>query len=76
MKTVTRNQDWRDEFSLFSSGLKVNSGNAKLFNNVGHALEAKAKYEEALEYFQAAVRVQPGKLSLSCHTICHTSCHR
>ena len=76
MKTVTRNQDWRDELSLFSSGLKVNSGNAKLFNNVGHALEAKAKYEEALEYFQAAVRVQPGKLSIRCHTSCHTRCHR
>ncbi len=59
MKTVTRNQDWIDEFSLFSSGLKVNSGNAKLFNNVGHSLENVAKYEEALEYFQAAVRVQP-----------------
>ena len=59
MKTVTRNMDWKDEFSLFSSGLKVNSGNAKLFNNVGHALEAQAKHSEALQYFQAAVQVQP-----------------
>ena len=59
MKTVTRNADWVDEFSLFSSGLKVNSGNAKLFNNVGHALEAGARHEEALHYFRAAVRVQP-----------------
>jgi len=59
LKTVTRNNDWRDEYNLFSSGLKVNSGNAKLFNNVGHALESHGKYQEALEYFHEAVRVQP-----------------
>jgi tetratricopeptide (TPR) repeat protein len=58
-KTVTRNSDWKDEYSLFTSGLKVNSGNAKLFNNVGHALESQGKYQEALEYFHEAVRVQP-----------------
>ena len=59
VKTVTRNYDWRDEYSLFTSGLKVNSGNAKLFNNVGHALESQGKYGEALEYFHEAVRIQP-----------------
>ena len=58
-KTVMRNQDWRDEYSLFQSGLSVNAGNAKLFNNVGHALESKGNYAEALEYFHAAVTVQP-----------------
>jgi tetratricopeptide (TPR) repeat protein len=58
-KTVTRNADWKDELSLFTSGLKVNSGNAKLFNNVGHALESQGKYSEALEYFNQAVRTQP-----------------
>ena len=59
VKTVLRNQDWTDEYSLFRSGLRVNAGNAKLFNNVGHALEAKGRYEEALKYFHAAVTVQP-----------------
>ena len=58
-KTVLRNLDWRNEYLLFKSGLKVNSGNAKLFNNVGHALESQGKYEEALGYFNAAVTVQP-----------------
>ena len=37
----------------------MNSGNAKLFNNVGHALESQGRHVEALEYFQTAVRVQP-----------------
>ena len=58
-KTVLRNLDWTNEYMLFKSGLKVNSGNAKLFNNVGHALEAQGNYEEALDYFNAAVTVQP-----------------
>ena len=59
LKTVTRNSDWTDEYSLFSSGLKVNAGNAKLFNNVGHALESQGRHDEALQYFHAAVKVQP-----------------
>lgn len=43
LKTFVRNFDWQSEQSIFMSGLKVNKGNAKLFNNVGHALEAKEK---------------------------------
>merc|ERR1719150_938702 len=47
-KTVARNIDWRDELSIFKAGLRVNSGNAKLFNNVGHALESEARFGEAI----------------------------
>ncbi|CDS43735.1 transmembrane and TPR repeat containing protein [Echinococcus multilocularis] len=59
LKTFYRNYDWRDEYSLFTSALKVNQRNAKLWNNVGHALEARLQFDEALLYFQQAVRVQP-----------------
>jgi len=54
-KTYVRNFDWRDEYSVFMSGLKVNQRNAKLFNNVGHALESQGRFQEALTYFQKAV---------------------
>lgn len=57
-RTYLRNQDWESEYSIFMSGLKVNQRNAKLFNNVGHALEAENKFSEALKYFQKAVSVQ------------------
>ncbi|XP_044255134.1 protein O-mannosyl-transferase Tmtc3-like [Tribolium madens] len=57
-KTYLRNWDWEDEYSIFMSGLKVNQKNAKLFNNVGHALESQGKYEEALKFFKTAVSVQ------------------
>lgn len=40
------------------SGLKVNQKNAKLFNNVGHALEGQGRFQEALQYFHKAVSVQ------------------
>jgi protein O-mannosyl-transferase len=58
VKTWTRNWDWESEYSIFMSGLRVNTRNAKLFNNVGHALEVEGNFNEALKYFQAAVRVQ------------------
>nr|MBE5727509.1 putative transmembrane and TPR repeat-containing protein CG4050-like [Cucujiformia] len=57
-KTHLRNWDWEDEYSIFMSGLRVNQRNAKLFNNVGHALESQARYQEALIFFKTAVNVQ------------------
>lgn len=62
-KTVVRNAEWRDELSLFGSGLKVApAGNAKLYNNVGHALESRREFGRALDYFRAATSVQPGDI--------------
>ena len=59
-KTVVRNGDWKDEFSIFTSGIRVTNGtNAKLLNNVGHALEAAKKYKDALRYFEQATAAQP-----------------
>lgn len=58
-KTVLRNHDWRSEHELFAAGLKVNHRNAKLYNNVGHALESRGDFKEALDYFLQASIVQP-----------------
>jgi tetratricopeptide (TPR) repeat protein len=58
-KTILRNFDWKDESSIFLSGLRVNVNNAKLWNNVGHALEGQSRYDEALKYFSVAAQVQP-----------------
>uniref|UniRef100_A0A8C9VF38 Protein O-mannosyl-transferase TMTC3 n=1 Tax=Scleropages formosus TaxID=113540 RepID=A0A8C9VF38_SCLFO len=57
--TFNRNWDWESEYTLFTSALKVNKNNAKLWNNVGHALENQNNYERALKYFLQATRVQP-----------------
>ncbi|XP_048404960.1 protein O-mannosyl-transferase TMTC3 isoform X2 [Stegostoma tigrinum] len=58
-KTIYRNWDWESEYTLFMSGLKVNKNNAKLWNNVGHALENEHNYGKALKFFIQATRVQP-----------------
>ena len=55
-KTVIRNNDWASEYTLFRVALRVNQNNAKLFNNVGHALEAEQRYTEALDYFTQAAK--------------------
>jgi tetratricopeptide (TPR) repeat protein len=57
-KTYTRNFDWESEYTIFMAGLKVNHRNAKLFNNVGHALESQGRFQEALQYFQKAIRLE------------------
>ncbi|KAJ8395712.1 hypothetical protein AAFF_G00029490 [Aldrovandia affinis] len=59
VKTFNRNWDWESEYTLFTSALKVNKNNAKLWNNVGHALENQNNYERALKFFLQATRVQP-----------------
>ncbi|XP_049522366.1 protein O-mannosyl-transferase Tmtc3 isoform X3 [Dermacentor silvarum] len=59
LKTFVRNFEWESEYSIFMAGLKVNSQNAKLYNNVGHALEGQGDYAQALEYFLKAASVQP-----------------
>ncbi|XP_062317316.1 protein O-mannosyl-transferase TMTC3 [Osmerus eperlanus] len=59
VKTFNRNWDWETEYTLFTSALKVNKNNAKLWNNVGHALENQNSYEKALRFFLQATRVQP-----------------
>lgn len=59
LKTHHRNWEWKSEYTLFKSALKVNQRNAKCFNNVGHALEKEERFTEALEYFVKAASVQP-----------------
>lgn len=51
------------------AGLRVNQQNAKLFNNVGHALESQGRFEEALQYFHKAVRYGSMKQSTNLQTV-------
>lgn len=57
-KTYLRNWEWETDYSIFMAGLRVNQHNAKLFNNVGHALEYQGRFHEALDFFNKAVSVQ------------------
>ncbi|RWS26690.1 transmembrane and TPR repeat-containing protein-like protein [Leptotrombidium deliense] len=65
LKSLQRNNDWKDELSLFSSGIKVNPLNAKLYNNIGHFYEKSKNWQKAIEFFQKARSVQPDDLGAS-----------
>ena len=56
-RTVLRNQDWRDEETLFRSGLLVNP--PKSFSNLGNILYAKGRVDEAELCFKEAIRHRP-----------------
>ena len=65
LKTQSRNFDWLNELNLFSSGIKVNSNNAKLYNNIGHYYEKQKDYGKAIKYFNLGLKYQPDDLGSS-----------
>lgn len=58
-KTLTRNRDWLNDHSLFTSGIKINKRNAKLYNNLGHVYENREQHDKAEELFLKASTIQP-----------------
>ncbi|KAG8199948.1 hypothetical protein JTE90_006195 [Oedothorax gibbosus] len=58
-KTITRNADWKNEYTLYKSSLNVNQRNGKLFNNMGKVLESLNRPEEALEHYESAKKIEP-----------------
>lgn len=59
-RTVTRNQDWHDNGSLFLADLKSYPRNAKLHNNVGVSYYMKrGQFDDARREFQTALRIYP-----------------
>uniref|UniRef100_A0A8C6XHC3 Protein O-mannosyl-transferase TMTC3 n=1 Tax=Naja naja TaxID=35670 RepID=A0A8C6XHC3_NAJNA len=71
LKTLQRNWDWESNTHCLCLTclflichvhvfcVQVNKNNAKLWNNVGHALENEKNFERALRFFIQATQVQP-----------------
>ncbi|GFT46833.1 protein O-mannosyl-transferase TMTC3 [Nephila pilipes] len=59
MKTISRNNDWKSEHSLYSSALAVNQRNGKLYNNMGQVLESTNRFDEALLHYRRAMEIEP-----------------
>lgn len=57
--TVYQQKYWRNSLSLFAHALAVTADNAPAHNNMGTALAAVGKREEALAHYQEAVRLDP-----------------
>jgi protein O-mannosyl-transferase len=59
MRTVVRNQDWRDNFTLFSAAVREVPGSAKMHGNLGAEYMYRDQLEAARKEFQAALRIYP-----------------
>jgi len=59
VRTVLRNRDWRNGFTLYSHDIKNQPESYDLQNNFGVELFRHGKIKEALEHFERSVDLQP-----------------
>ena len=59
MRTMVRNQDWRDNMSLYSAAVRVSPGSAKMHGNLGGEYMASAQWDLAAAEFQTALSINP-----------------
>ncbi len=58
-KTITRNRDWHDDYTLFSADLKKSPRSVKILTNLGFLTGKKGRIEESMEYFRKALEIYP-----------------
>lgn len=70
VKTFTRNQVWKDDFTLFTTDVETSNKSAKMLNAAGGALSTESAKEKdpnkkkemltkAIEYLNEAVKIHP-----------------
>ena len=57
-RTVVRNNDWRDDFSLFSSAASAYPESAKMQQAVGQVLAGQGRMDRAILAFQRALSIR------------------
>jgi protein O-mannosyl-transferase len=58
--TVNRNNDWKDNFSLWSKTVITSPGNSRAHDNLGFTYDRLGEKEKALDEFKIAVKLDPG----------------
>jgi len=58
-RTVVRNRDWRDNFSLFSAAVRAVPGSAKMHANLGGEYFYRGQLDAARMELQTALRIYP-----------------
>ena len=58
-KTLVRNRDWHSDITLFTSAVRVNPNNGKVYNNLGSEYEKMENHSYAEALFRKATLVQP-----------------
>ena len=59
MRIIQRNQDWRSNFTLYSSGAKFNPQNGVMLTNLGIQYAHMKNYSYAEHLYKTAVKVAP-----------------
>lgn len=58
-RTVVRNRDWRNDFTLFSSAVRAYPGSAKMRAGLGAEYLLRGQFPAAEEQLQTALRIYP-----------------
>jgi tetratricopeptide (TPR) repeat protein len=58
-RTVGRNSDWRDSYTIWSSAVRDGVRTARVYNNLGLALFQRGETGAAILEFRRAVRLEP-----------------
>ncbi len=57
-RTIDRNNDWKDDLSLWAKTVKTSPGSSRAHDNLGFTYERMGKTKEALQEFEKAVALQ------------------
>ena len=57
--TITRNRDWKDDFSLWTKTLKSSPNSAIVHGNLGRAYQNQGLLKEAIAAYRTAIQVNP-----------------
>jgi tetratricopeptide (TPR) repeat protein len=60
-RTVNRNYDWKDSFSIWSKTVKTAPNCARALSNLGIEYFNRKEYTQAEQLYQRAIKVRPGQ---------------
>ena len=66
-RTYARNLDWRDEYHLWASAVKVSPGAARAHDNLGFTLTEMGRLPEAIAELETALRILPDYANAHCN---------
>lgn len=59
LRTIIRNSDWKDGYTLYSRDIKISKSSFDLENNLGVELFRKGDIENAKGHFERSIELQP-----------------
>jgi len=67
LRSVTRNNDWKDDLTLWTKTVGTAPECARARNNLGRALNNEGEPSKAVDQFQQAIRIRPNYAEAYCN---------